>query len=135
MSHLIVESLDIRSTGKDTLIELTFSNKQDSPYYLEKRFVFQKEDMGISGFQVLKKGKKALYLGMTEKRRPAKFPDDYIEIGPGEQIVSNAYLNRYFELAPGEEYAITYQILNANPKTSDLDEIAFKTLQITIGNK
>ena len=121
------------SSDLDTLVELTLCNKQERKYYLENRFVFSQDDIAIVGFKVMKGGDKVPYTGITEKRLPSKFPDDYIEIKPGERVMLSALLNRYFDLMQGEEYLVTYQILNANPKTHQLDDIVYNNKKIQIG--
>ena len=132
MTDLIVEKIETKKAGGNSLLDMTLCNKSKTKYFLEKRFVHSSGDKSLEGFKVNQNGKVIRNKGRRVKRKASKFPDDYVSIEPSDCISFTVMLNDFFDFEQDREFTLSYLIINSNPLTNELDKISFDT-KITIG--
>ena len=132
MTNLIVEKIETKKAGENSLLGMTLCKKSNTKYFIEKRFVYSSGDKSLEGFKVNQNGKALRNMSKRVKRKASKFPEDYIAIEPKDCISFNVMLNEFFDFEQSKEFNLSYLIMNSNPFTNELDKISFDT-KITIG--
>ncbi|WLQ12674.1 hypothetical protein O5O45_23375 [Hahella aquimaris] len=120
------------SNSRTLNITVTFSNKGETSYFLDKNLAFHNGIYTISCLSLNAEGKE-IKRRINIKVKPSSFPDDYIEIRPHSSYRGSLVLNEYFNLPDSESISIQYQASARNPVTGNIDVINSTITEIEIG--
>ena len=94
---------------------LVFRNKSEKNVFLNIQVTYYDGRVRNNYFEIENsKGDSIDYLGIMSNC--TRLPDEYIPVGPGEEIRSTVSLKEFYEITKGENYIIRYYAFNPSFK-------------------
>jgi hypothetical protein len=108
---IIDVTLSVEVSNKSVIAHLVFRNASERIIYANKQLIYYDGRIRNDYFEVKNgEGGKVRYLGVMANC--TRLPDEYIQLGPGEQINTSISLEKSYEFKEGESYRIRYYAFN-----------------------
>lgn len=115
-------TLQVVRQGADLYGQLRFSNPGKTPFALERSLSGQEIPAGRQLFRVVnEKGEELLYVGPAEKRGAPEYPDDYVTLPPGAELLTvYPFIKEYGFEPRSQAYRMQFDVINALPEDMGL---------------
>jgi len=123
--------LDVRIRADNLVLQVKFTNHNDSSYYLDKKLAFWDGKYTLDCLEIA-----SLDGEVNRKKRVkvkySKFPEDFIEIEAHAAIEVKLNLEKHFDITPYSKVRVLYKCFNQNPITNELDDLISNTIEIDL---
>jgi hypothetical protein len=115
-------TLQVVKQGAELYGQLRFTNLGKEPFLLERSLSGEEIPAGRQIFRVVNdKGEELAYTGPAEKRSPPVYPDDYVTLQPGAELLTVYPLDQEYRFdSRGQSYKMQYDVINALPEDKGL---------------
>lgn len=115
-------TLQVVKQGAELYGQLRFTNVGRTPFPLERSLSGEEIPAGRQLFRVVnEKGEELAYAGLAEKRGAPVYPDDYVTLQPGAELLTVYPFGKEYEFdSRGQSYKMQYDVINALPDDKGL---------------
>ncbi len=125
--------IDIEYNSVTGLLDVSYHNVGDSPYYLDKNFAFINGKYRADCL-VVTSGESVIERVRKFKLVASDYPDGYVKIGPNESFRTSLDLSEHFLIPDGRIVSVKYDGLNFNPVSNELEHLESRTISVDLRN-
>jgi hypothetical protein len=131
--HMAIETtLAMEVTGKDVVAKLTFRNRSKEDQFIDKRMGVLDGDMTVPVFLIESDGR-AVRSTILLSKFPGPGPDDYVKLGPEQQVSTTVRLSGAYDFSRGKHrYRIRYQAYHGRPDHSALVKLTSNSVEFEL---
>ena len=115
-------TLQVVQQGTALYGQLRFTNVGKEPFPLERSLSGEEIPAGRQLFRVMnEKGEELAYAGLAEKRSAPVYPDDYVTLQPGAELLTVYPFDKEYGFdSRSQSYKMQYDVINALPEDKGL---------------
>lgn len=130
-NHNLSINLTAINKASATLIQVSFENKSETAYFLDKKLAFLNNRYYMDCLKLTQNGIPLKRLKRV-KFSASEFPDDFFKIIPGTTLYAELELKNNFLIPEPGTILVQYDGLNMNPISNNIDPIKSNIIEIAL---